>query len=614
MVSQRRFNITFQPSGKTIEVLSGISLMEAAWMAGINLASACGGNGKCGKCKVLISNGKVSPPDSLEMEILTEDESGKGHRLACRAYAESDLEVHIPEKSLAGEIRLQKEGITGDLEIDPIIDAYDIQLKPATLEDPRADLDRLIMELKGISKTEGFNVDVMAAGQLTPLLRRHDWKVTCYTRSGEIIGFAPKGARPIGIAFDLGTTKIAAYLLDLTTGEELTSVGLLNPQARYGDDIITRLRAAINDKESADSYPSEVTRVIREFLGDMIKDLTEKAGIMSIQVADICIVGNTAMTHLLLGLPVMQLVASPYVASINLGIDIKARELGFITAPGTYAHILPGIGGFVGPDHVAMILASDIDRSAGTVLGIDIGTNTEIVIRRPDLAGMFSLSCPSGPAFEGAHVTDGMCAAKGAIEAVKLTKQGVEYRTIGEAPAIGLCGSGIIDAVAELKRMDLIDERGRFNKKAGGVKQGKLGSEFQLVPESEGHEGKGVVITQKDIDEIQLAKGAIRAGIEALLEETGTTGEMVSEVIIAGAFGSFINLANAIDINMLPYFTNARYRQIGNGAGEGVRRALVSRKKRVRAQGIAANTRYLELTTYPNFNRQFAQGMMFPKV
>jgi uncharacterized 2Fe-2S/4Fe-4S cluster protein (DUF4445 family) len=611
MISQHRFNITFQPSGKSIELLSGISLMEAAWMAGINLASACGGKGKCGKCRVLISNGDVSPPDSRETEILTEEELRKGHRLACCAYAESNLEVSIPEKSIAAEIRLQKEGITGDLEIDPIIDAYDVQLKPADLANPKADFDRLIDELKGLSNIENFKADVKAAGQLSPFLRRHDWKVTCYTGSGEIIGFAPKGAPPVGLAFDLGTTKIAAYLLDLATGEELASMGLLNPQIRYGDDVISRLCAAINDKDTEGSYPSELTRVMRGSLGEIIKDLTEKAGVIPTQVADICIVGNTAMTHLLLGLPVKQLVASPYVASVNLGIDIKARDLGFNISPGAYAHILPGIGGFVGPDHVAMILASEIDRSTKTTLGIDIGTNTEIVIRRPDLPELVSLSCPSGPAFEGAHVTDGMRAARGAIEAVKLTEKDVEYRTIGDAPPIGLCGSGIIDAVAELKRRDLIDERGRFNKTDNRVKQGRQGAEFQLVPESEGHEGRGVVITQKDIDEIQLAKGAIRAGIEALLEETGTSAEMVSEVVIAGAFGSFINIANTIDINMLPYFPNARYRQIGNGAGAGVRRALISKKERARAQGIAANTRYLELTTYPNFNRKFAQGMFF---
>ena len=614
MISQRRFNITFQPSGKAIEVLSGMSLMEAAWMAGINLASACGGNGKCGKCRVIVSNGKVSPPDPRETEVLTEDESREGYRLACRAYAKSDLEIHIPERSLAGEIRLHKEGITGDLEVDPLIDAYHVQLKPATLEDPRADLDRLINELRDISKIESLDADVMAAGQLSPLLREHGWKVACYTRSGEIIGFAPGGATPVGVAVDLGTTKIAAYLLDLATGEGLSSIGLLNPQARYGEDVISRLRAAIGEQDSSGSYPSELTRVIRRSLGEIIKDLTEKAGVMPIQVADICIVGNTAMTHLLLGLPVRQLVASPYVASINLGIDIKARELGFIASPGAYAHILPGIGGFVGPDHVAMILASGIDRAPGVTLGIDIGTNTEIVIRRPDMPELVSLSCPSGPAFEGAHVTDGMRAARGAIESVMLTGQGVEYRTIGDAPAIGLCGSGIIDAVAELYKWDLIDERGRFAKGDGRVKQGERGFEFQLVAESDNPGGKGVVITQKDIDEIQLAKGAIRAGIEALLEETGTSPEMVSEVVIAGAFGSFINLVNAIDINMLPYFPSAQYRQIGNGAGAGVRMVLVSRKERARAQGIAANTRYLELTTYPNFNRQFARGMGFEKV
>jgi uncharacterized 2Fe-2S/4Fe-4S cluster protein (DUF4445 family) len=208
---------------------------------------------------------------------------------------------------------------------------------------------------------------------------------------------------------------------------------------------------------------------------------------------------------------------------------------------------------------------------------------------------------------------DGMRAAKGAIESVALSDKGVEYRTIGDAPAIGICGSGIIDTVAELNRLGMIDERGRFTKGDKRIKQGNQGTEFQLVSESENPGGKGIVITQKDIDEIQLAKGAIRAGIEALMEETGTLPEAVSEVIIAGAFGSFINIINAINIDMIPYLPGARYRQIGNGAGVGVRRALVSGKERERARSIAVNTRYLELTTVPDFNRKLARGMMFPK-
>jgi uncharacterized 2Fe-2S/4Fe-4S cluster protein (DUF4445 family) len=605
-----KHRISFSPGDKSIEVLPGTNLLEAASLAGHSLASSCGGNGACGQCRVKIVKGKTLPPNSQEKRLLTEAELKSGLRLACCISAEGDLEVSIPKRSLLRGEKLQVEGFVVDIAVDPVVKAFDVHLKAASLDDSRADLDRLIHELQGISKTNDLHGDISAIKQLSPLLRTHKWQVTCYARLGEIIGFAPIGAHPVGVAIDLGTTKIAAYLLDLVTGEELSSAGTLNPQIRFGDDVMSRLHYAV---KNAGSTPSELATSVRESIRNIIRDLTEKAGVQPAQVAEICIVGNTAMTHLLLDLPVRQLAVSPYVASVNKAIDIKASELDMITTPGAYVHILPGIGGFVGPDHVAMILSSDIDRADVVTLGIDIGTNTEIVIRRPYMPNLVSLSCPSGPAFEGAHVTDGMRAAEGAIESVRLTEEGATYKTIGDAQAIGLCGSGIIDAVAELYRWNLIDERGRFNKKDGRVRQGARGSEFQLVAPS-GDQGQNeITITQKDIDEILLAKGAIRAGIEALLEVTKTPPEMVEEVIIAGAFGSYINLLSAIEIGLFPYMPNARYRQVGNGSGAGARRALISGKERKRAQRIAANTKYLELTTHPNFNRQFAAGLRFPE-
>jgi uncharacterized 2Fe-2S/4Fe-4S cluster protein (DUF4445 family) len=315
------------------------------------------------------------------------------------------------------------------------------------------------------------------------------------------------------------------------------------------------------------------------------------------------------MTHLLLDLPIGQLAASPYAACVNHALDIKARDLDLNVCPGAYCHILPGIGGFVGADHVAMVLGTGIDRASGITLGLDIGTNTEIVIRRPDRDLMMSTSCASGPAFEGAHVTDGMRAVTGAIEAVRLTEKGAEYRTIGGAPAIGHCGSGIIDAVAELYKWGIINERGRFSKTSPRVHRGEKGLEFRIVEEKNGD--GGVVITQKDIDQVQLAKGAIRAGMAALMEETCTSPEMVAEVILAGAFGSYINISNAVDMGLLPWLPNTIYKQVGNAAGQGAKMALLSRSERRRAQQIAARTGYLELTTHRGFKRLFVEGMMF---
>jgi uncharacterized 2Fe-2S/4Fe-4S cluster protein (DUF4445 family) len=317
---------------------------------------------------------------------------------------------------------------------------------------------------------------------------------------------------------------------------------------------------------------------------------------------------------LLVELPVQQLAVAPYVAATNAAIDMKARDLGLSTAPGAFVHVLPGIGGFVGADHVAMILASRLDQTDHTSLGLDIGTNTEIVLAKPGQQFLTSASCASGPAFEGAHISDGMRAASGAIEAVSLTGAGVTLKTVDNTPAVGLCGSGIIDAVAELRRWKLINERGRFDRQHERVRQGYHGPEFLLAPGSQSGSGRDVVITQNDINEIQLAKGAIRAGLEVLLDATGTTPEEVQEVVIAGAFGSFLKVQSALQVGLLPHLPNARYRQIGNAALAGARWALLSRQVRERARQIASQTNYLELTSYPKFNRRFALGMLFPAI
>jgi uncharacterized 2Fe-2S/4Fe-4S cluster protein (DUF4445 family) len=293
-------------------------------------------------------------------------------------------------------------------------------------------------------------------------------------------------------------------------------------------------------------------------------------------------------------------------------MDIKARDLGIDASLGAYVHILPTIGGFVGADHVAMIIGADIDRSNKVCVGVDIGTNTEIVLYHPASSQMFSLSCPSGPAFEGAHVTSGMRAAKGAIEAVEITSAGVNLKTIENAPPIGLCGSGIIDAVAQLHKSALINKGGRFQSEDSRVRKGRKGMEFLLSPADQNGVEGDIVVNQKDVDEIQLAKGAIHAGITILLEKTGTAPEAIDEVIIAGAFGSYLSIQSAIDIGLLPNFPKAQYRQVGNAAAAGAIQALVSGRVRQRALEIVARTQYVELTVHPNFSRRFAMGMLFP--
>jgi uncharacterized 2Fe-2S/4Fe-4S cluster protein (DUF4445 family) len=602
------YQVDFEPVGKRVEVAPEATLLEAAQQAGLALASACGGVGNCGQCRVEIRAGSVSPPTDNERIILTELELQRGLRLACNTRVRGDVKIHVPKSSLITAQRLQLEGDLGELTLDPLIHAHDLEVEPPTLHDLRSDLGRLAAAIPSIPG-QVISADPATVCQIAAAARDCDWRVTAFLRDGEVVGVAPIGSTPLGLAVDLGTTKIAAVLIDLTSGEELAVAGTLNPQIGYGEDVISRLAHAQRNPDGGHTLAAAV----QEALDGLIGELVEQAGVSRDQVADACIVGNTAMTHLLLELPVNQLAVSPYVAATDAALDVKARDLDLTTAPGAYVHVLPCIGGFVGADHVAMILATHLDRTDRVALGIDIGTNTEIALAKPD-GSLTSVSCASGPAFEGAHISDGMRAAAGAIEAINLTETGVALRTVDDAPAIGLCGSGIVDGVAELRRWQLINERGRFDRDHGRVREGRQGPEFVLVPAGQSGGQRDVAITQEDVNEIQLAKGAIRAGLEVLLDVTGTAPEEVKEVIIAGAFGSFLKLQSALDMGLLPRLPNAGYRQVGNAALVGARWALISQQARARAQQIAERTTYQELTTYPDFSYKFALGMLFPSL
>ncbi|MCB9078228.1 MAG: DUF4445 domain-containing protein [Anaerolineaceae bacterium] len=608
MSTGHAFEVDFEPIGKRVEVAPQTTLLDAAQAAGVNLSSACGGVGNCGQCRVTLLEGEISPPTEDEQYILSDVELRGGQRLACSAHIHSQVKIYVPKSSLITTQRLQLDGLSGELTLDPIIHAYDLDVPAPTLHDPRSDLERIATALAPLHDQPDIVAEPAVVRQISALARQQNWCMAAFVRGAEIVGLAPLGARPVGLAVDLGTTKIAAYLVDLSTGQELAVSGGLNPQIGYGEDVISRLTYTRRHPDGGHA----LAVMVRQKLAELLDEMIQAAGVTRDQVADACIVGNTAMTHLLLELPVHQLAVAPYVAATGAAVDVKARELGLNIAPGAYVHLLPCIGGFVGADHVAMILASGLDRAEHVVLGIDIGTNSEIALAKPGQSFLASASCASGPAFEGAHISDGMRAAAGAIEAVKLTETDLQIKTIDDAPPVGLCGSGIVDAVAELRRWALINERGRFNRTNSRVSQGRHGSEFLLAPAQQSGSGRNVIITQDDVNEIQLAKGAIRAGLEALLQATGTDPDEVKEVIIAGAFGSFLNIKSAIDIGLFPSLPQARYKQVGNAAGVGAKWALLSRTVRTRAQQIAANTDYIELTTYPKFNRLFALGMLFP--
>ncbi len=609
MASNDIFDVQFQPIGKHVQVPSGTTLLEAARQAGIGLTSDCGGEGSCGQCQVIWLSGQVTPPNDDEEFILTEIERANGLRLACCTQIQGDVKIQIPTYSLITGQVLQTGSSLSDIEPDPFVRAVTLSLAKPTLEDTRSDIARIqdrLAEQEGLADAW---VGIQVARSASPILRDNAWQATVFLRDREIVGLAPPDQAPLGFAVDLGTTKLAAYLLDLETGQELASAGAPNPQIGYGEDVISRLSHAHRKPQGDVVLAGKVRETLNELLGTMVNT----AGVDRGQVVEACIVGNTAMTHLLLRLPVHQLATAPYVPALSSAIDVRADRLELDMAPGAYVHIPPCIGGFVGADHVAMILASELDRADKVTLGIDIGTNSEIALRVPGQPFLSSASCASGPAFEGAHISDGMRAATGAIEKVRISLDRLELVTIDDAPAVGLCGSGIIDTVAGLYQAGFINMHGRFQRDKNGVREGRNGPEYLLVPASQSGTGRDIVIDQKDINEVQLAKGAIQAGMKVLMEVTGIRLDEIEEVIVAGAFGSYLNIQNAIAMGLFPDLPKATYRQVGNAAAIGAKWILISKAARQRAQDIAAGTHYNELTTYPKFRRQFALGMLFPE-
>lgn len=582
--------------------------MAAARQAGIELNSTCGGEGTCGQCQLIVLRGTLTEPMESETFLLDAVELASGRRLGCCTYPLSDVVAEIPRESITAGQRLQLESTLKDIPVDPVVRKHVVMLQKPTLQDNRSDFNRLIDALQSEYALPHLHTPIEVLRSIPGTLRENNWHVAVFTREDDLIGIGKVADRALGICVDLGTTKIAAALVDLETGETLASRGAPNPQLGYGEDVISRINFVYRNPDGAKILAEKVQTVINDLLGELVAD----CGANRQQVVEGCIVGNTVMIHLLLRLPVRQLATAPYVAAISDAVNMPAQEMGLVMAPGASVYIPPCVGGFIGSDHVAMILACDLDRSDKVALGIDIGTNTEIVIRKPGLRLLGSASCASGPAFEGAHIGEGMRAASGAIEKVAITGNGTKWVTIQNEAPVGVCGSGIIDTIAELHRTALINRQGTFQRDSSRVRQGKNGGEFLLVPASESGTGRDIVIDQKDVGEIQLAKGAIHAGLQILLSATGTQPEDVEEVFIAGAFGTYLNIRHVNEIGLFPRLPNAQFLQVGNAALVGARWMLISKMARRRAREIQRGTEYLELTTYPTFNRVFAHAMLFP--
>jgi uncharacterized 2Fe-2S/4Fe-4S cluster protein (DUF4445 family) len=595
--------VDFEPMGRRGECPDGGTLLDCARQLGVDLVNLCGGIGSCGRCVVQVVAGDVSEPVPDEGEFLSPEQLATGYRLACQTVPMGDCKVRVPPESLTAPQRTQVEGEEIQVPPEPMVQTYLATLSPPSLDDLRADAERLteaLAQQHGLTRTA---VDLAILRQLSPRLRDEDWQARAAVREREIVALLPPEARPLGLAVDLGTTKIAAYLVDLETGQTLTCEGIMNPQIAYGEDVIARLALANEDSSQA----ALLQDLVAQAFNGVAAEMCARVGAEPAHIVDSVVVGNTAMHHIFVGLPVEQLARAPYVPAMASALDVKARSLGLCVAPGSYVHLLPNIAGYVGADHVAMLLATEVAQSEDVVLAIDIGTNTEICLA--NRGTLTSLSCASGPAFEGAHIKHGMRAANGAIEHLRLVEDRVEYQTIGGAPPAGLCGSGILDALAQLYLAGVVDATGRMGEHPR-VRETDGLREFVLVGEDEdGGNRPAITFTQKDVRELQLAKGAMRTGINVLLETNKLTADEIDRVIIAGAFGTYIDVASAVAIGMLPRLPLDRFRQVGNAAGIGAKLALISRSKRGEAQALARRIGYVELAADPQFARTFAQAM-----
>ncbi len=595
------FKVVFSPLNVSVSVLPGGSLMDLSRKAGIDLVSLCGGSGKCGRCKVLVAEGKTGPVACREQAVLTEMELDKGFRLACQVFPEGDLVVAIPPGSLSAPQRVQTEGLdVVPAEADPAVRGYDVVLNPPSLFDASGDDERLLSALEAQYGVTCERIDTEVQKQLPETLRSMGWEVSASVRGSEVLRVGRRSTPCLGLAIDLGTTKLAAYLVDLTSGKVQGKKGTINPQIAYGEDVVTRINWARKSPTEAARMQALAVEGIMSLAGD----LGNRFGAGLEKMVDVVIVGNTAMHHLVLGLPLDQLARAPHVPAVSRAVDVKARDIGLTLASGAYGYFPANVAGFIGSDHVAMIQSTGMHRAEDVILALDIGTNTEICLRAK--GELTSVSCASGPAFEGGNITCGMRATEGAIERVEIIGEEVACHTIGHVRPVGVCGSGILDAVSQFHLSGIIDRAGRMIEAHPHICRLEDQKAFLLFSGEDG--GPEIVVTQKDIRAVQLAKAAIRAGIQVLLDERGLSERDIERVLVAGAFGSYLDIGSAVTVGMLPPIPMDRFYQVGNAAGLGARLALISKAVRVECQEIARKVRYLELASVPRFKEIFLEA------
>ncbi|MFA5308053.1 MAG: ASKHA domain-containing protein [Dehalococcoidales bacterium] len=630
-MKSKQHNIVFQPSGLRGKVAEGVTVLEAARQLGAGLESLCGGKGTCGKCKIRIEEGEypkykiksavtaVTSNDEVNARFLSRQQLRQNFRLACQTRIHGDVVVFVPEESRKGQQVVRKEATNRQIKLNPAVKKYLVELKAATLDDPTGDFERLTAEMEKRFKLADLVLDYPVLLKLQDAVRKGDWKVTVSVwKNKEIVDVQPgDAARCYGLAVDIGTTTVAGYLCDLASGEVLSTDSMMNPQVAYGEDVMSRIGYATKEKGGL----KKLNGAIIKGLNSIIVQATKKAGIRPADIIDMAVVGNTCIHHLFLNIDPRYLGKAPFAPAIHHSVDVKARDLGLRVADGAYVHVLPNEAGFVGADNVGVLIAEEPYNRDEMLLIIDIGTNGELILG--NRKRLLSSSCATGPAFEGAEIRHGMRAAAGAIEKLKIdpaTKE-VQFKVIGndkwntedkQIGARGICGSGIFDAAAQLFLAGIVEKSGRFDMsvKSPRLREGSAGAEFVIAWAAETAIGHDIVICQKDIRAIQLAKGAMYSGARIMMNRLGI--DKIDRVILAGAFGSFIDKTSAAVIGLFPDCDRQYVYAVGNAAGDGARIALLNQDKRAEADYWARRVEYVELTLEPDFNRIFTQALAFP--
>ena len=626
--------VVFTPSGKRGRFPIGTPLLQAARTLGVDIDSVCGGRAICGRCQVLVMEGEfakhgiISNAESLSPLSAAEQSYAKrrslpgGHRLSCSAQVQGDLVVDVPPSSQVHRQVVRKQADTRVITLDPVVHLHYVEVREPDMHDPSGDLQRLLNALQSEWQLSGLTCDLQVLQTLQPALRKGDWKVTVAVHDGSrIMGVWPGfHERALGLAVDVGSTTIAAHLCDLESGEVVASSGTMNPQIRFGEDLMSRVSYAMMHPGGA----QQMTDAVRVALNTLAADVAREANASPQDILEVTIVGNPIMHHLVLGIDPVELGGAPFALSTDEAITVIATEINLTLHPNARTYFLPCIAGHVGADAAGMILAERPDLGDELTLLVDVGTNAEIVLG--NRARLLACSSPTGPAFEGAQISCGQRAAPGAIERVRIDPAtlAARFKVIGSdlwsdqpgfAAAIagsgvtGICGSGIIEVIAEMYLAGIISQDGVIDGElaARSDRIVATGRTFAYVV----HRGAvELQITQNDVRAIQLAKAALHAGVRLLMDHLGV--DQVDRIRLAGAFGSHIDVKYAMVLGMIPDCDLFNVSSAGNAAGTGARIALIDNSSRHTIEELVRRVEKIETAIEPKFQAHFVAAMGIP--